>query len=156
MEHLGMLHASVWVILTVSLLGQRQTRYSSCQRRHMLSPPTWLICGVCDYEECLLNFLLLHLKWFCYSVYYIGYNIWFSRIKSYSSACFEQNLEVDELNLAEIGPKFEYHVMFPARTNTGQFWFEIISVGHYNFYLFYTLISSVYCRICTSILSYAS
>ncbi|CAI0471717.1 unnamed protein product [Linum tenue] len=27
-------------------------------------------------------------------------------------------LLVDELNLAEIGPKFEHHVMFPARTNT--------------------------------------
>lgn len=31
----------------------------------------------------------------------------------------EQDLQVDELNLAEIGPKFEKHVMFPARTNTG-------------------------------------
>ncbi|XP_071910424.1 diaminopimelate epimerase, chloroplastic-like isoform X2 [Coffea arabica] len=30
-----------------------------------------------------------------------------------------KNLQVDELNLAEIGPKFEHHVMFPARTNTG-------------------------------------
>lgn len=30
----------------------------------------------------------------------------------------EQNLEVDQLNLAEIGPKFEHHQMFPARTNT--------------------------------------
>ncbi|KAL3536363.1 hypothetical protein ACH5RR_004824 [Cinchona calisaya] len=29
-----------------------------------------------------------------------------------------ENLQVDELNLAEIGPKFENHVMFPARTNT--------------------------------------
>ncbi|XP_021819084.1 diaminopimelate epimerase, chloroplastic [Prunus avium] len=29
-----------------------------------------------------------------------------------------QNLQVDELNLAEIGPKFENHVVFPARTNT--------------------------------------
>ncbi|XP_060201783.1 diaminopimelate epimerase, chloroplastic isoform X2 [Lycium barbarum] len=29
-----------------------------------------------------------------------------------------QDLQVDELNLAEIGPKFEHHVMFPARTNT--------------------------------------
>lgn len=28
------------------------------------------------------------------------------------------DLQVDELNLAEIGPKFEHHVMFPARTNT--------------------------------------
>ncbi|XXG54834.1 hypothetical protein AAC387_Pa03g2617 [Persea americana] len=27
-------------------------------------------------------------------------------------------LQVDDLNLAEIGPKFEHHVMFPARTNT--------------------------------------
>lgn len=33
---------------------------------------------------------------------------------------FEQNLQVDALNLAEIGPKFEHHVMFPARTNTGK------------------------------------
>lgn len=31
-----------------------------------------------------------------------------------------QALQVDDLNLAEIGPKFEHHVMFPARTNTGQ------------------------------------
>lgn len=31
----------------------------------------------------------------------------------------EQNLQVDELKLAEIGPKFENHVVFPARTNTG-------------------------------------
>ncbi|GAV62678.1 LOW QUALITY PROTEIN: Kinesin domain-containing protein/DAP_epimerase domain-containing protein [Cephalotus follicularis] len=29
-----------------------------------------------------------------------------------------QILQVDELNLAEIGPKFEHHTMFPARTNT--------------------------------------
>ncbi|EXB67890.1 Diaminopimelate epimerase [Morus notabilis] len=29
-----------------------------------------------------------------------------------------QNLQVDELNLAEIGPKFEHHEVFPARTNT--------------------------------------
>ncbi|XP_057970665.1 diaminopimelate epimerase, chloroplastic [Malania oleifera] len=29
-----------------------------------------------------------------------------------------QGLQVDELNLAEIGPKFEHHKMFPARTNT--------------------------------------
>ncbi|XP_009598959.1 diaminopimelate epimerase, chloroplastic [Nicotiana tomentosiformis] len=29
-----------------------------------------------------------------------------------------QDLHVDELNLADIGPKFEHHVMFPARTNT--------------------------------------
>ncbi|KAJ8538357.1 hypothetical protein K7X08_014897 [Anisodus acutangulus] len=29
-----------------------------------------------------------------------------------------QDLQVDELNLTEIGPKFEHHVMFPARTNT--------------------------------------
>ena len=30
-----------------------------------------------------------------------------------------QNLKVDDLNLQEIGPKFEHHEMFPARTNTG-------------------------------------
>ncbi|KAL3839574.1 hypothetical protein ACJIZ3_024165 [Penstemon smallii] len=29
-----------------------------------------------------------------------------------------KDLQVDELNLAEIGPKFEHHPMFPARTNT--------------------------------------
>ncbi|CAM8888971.1 unnamed protein product [Rhodiola kirilowii] len=29
-----------------------------------------------------------------------------------------QGLQVDELNLAEIGPKFEHHNVFPARTNT--------------------------------------
>ncbi|KAL0309816.1 UNVERIFIED_CONTAM: Kinesin-like protein KIN-5B [Sesamum radiatum] len=29
-----------------------------------------------------------------------------------------KDLQVDDLNLAEIGPKFEHHVMFPARTNT--------------------------------------
>ena len=31
----------------------------------------------------------------------------------------EQNLTVGEINLAAIGPKFEHHEMFPARTNTG-------------------------------------
>ncbi|KAL5135243.1 Diaminopimelate epimerase, chloroplastic [Glycine soja] len=31
-----------------------------------------------------------------------------------------QNLLVDELKLAEIGPKFEHHEVFPARTNTGK------------------------------------
>ncbi|KAK9922012.1 hypothetical protein M0R45_030496 [Rubus argutus] len=30
----------------------------------------------------------------------------------------DQNLQVDELDLAEIGPKFEHHEVFPARTNT--------------------------------------
>ncbi|MFS7951457.1 putative diaminopimelate epimerase [Helianthus anomalus] len=29
-----------------------------------------------------------------------------------------QNLLVDEINLADIGPKFEHHTLFPARTNT--------------------------------------
>ncbi|MCD7466286.1 hypothetical protein HAX54_002849 [Datura stramonium] len=29
-----------------------------------------------------------------------------------------QDLQVDELNLADIGPKFEHHEVFPARTNT--------------------------------------
>ncbi|XP_071706587.1 diaminopimelate epimerase, chloroplastic-like isoform X2 [Rutidosis leptorrhynchoides] len=29
-----------------------------------------------------------------------------------------ENLVVDELNLADIGPKFEHHAVFPARTNT--------------------------------------
>ncbi|XP_006480734.2 diaminopimelate epimerase, chloroplastic [Citrus sinensis] len=36
-----------------------------------------------------------------------------------------QNLKVDKLNLAEIGPKFEHHSVFPARTNTE--FVEIIS-----------------------------
>ncbi|CAO2816185.1 unnamed protein product [Amaranthus hypochondriacus] len=30
----------------------------------------------------------------------------------------EQNLVVDQINLADIGPKFEHHDVFPARTNT--------------------------------------
>ncbi|CAI9273357.1 unnamed protein product [Lactuca saligna] len=30
----------------------------------------------------------------------------------------DDNLVVDELNLAEVGPKFEHHALFPARTNT--------------------------------------
>ncbi|KAK9078600.1 hypothetical protein SSX86_002657 [Deinandra increscens subsp. villosa] len=30
----------------------------------------------------------------------------------------DENLVVDELNLADIGPKFEHHKLFPARTNT--------------------------------------
>ncbi|KAL2898319.1 Diaminopimelate epimerase chloroplastic [Bienertia sinuspersici] len=30
----------------------------------------------------------------------------------------DQNLVVDQLNLADIGPKFEHHDVFPARTNT--------------------------------------
>ncbi|KAL8129766.1 hypothetical protein V2J09_018921 [Rumex salicifolius] len=30
----------------------------------------------------------------------------------------EEDLQVDQLNLAEIGPKFENHSVFPARTNT--------------------------------------
>ncbi|GAB2281888.1 hypothetical protein Dimus_016451 [Dionaea muscipula] len=34
------------------------------------------------------------------------------------SLLIEHNLQVDELNLAEIGPKFENHDVFPARTNT--------------------------------------
>lgn len=37
----------------------------------------------------------------------------------------EQDLQVDELNLAEIGPKFEHHEVFPARTNTGQSLFTL-------------------------------
>ncbi|KAJ3680834.1 hypothetical protein LUZ60_015323 [Juncus effusus] len=39
-----------------------------------------------------------------------------------------QGLKVDELNLAEIGPKFEHHEMFPARTNTE--FVEILSRSH--------------------------
>ena len=33
---------------------------------------------------------------------------------------FQQVLQVDNLKLSEIGPKFEHHEMFPARTNTGK------------------------------------
>jgi hypothetical protein len=33
---------------------------------------------------------------------------------------FQQVLQVDDLKLSEIGPKFEHHEMFPARTNTGK------------------------------------
>ncbi|KAJ4885252.1 hypothetical protein Rs2_35345 [Raphanus sativus] len=38
------------------------------------------------------------------------------------------NLKVDELNLPEIGPKFEHHEMFPARTNTE--FVEVLSRSH--------------------------
>lgn len=38
----------------------------------------------------------------------------------------KQNLVVDELNLAEVGPKFEHHPLFPARTNTGQVLFTFM------------------------------
>ncbi|XP_021911670.1 diaminopimelate epimerase, chloroplastic-like [Carica papaya] len=40
----------------------------------------------------------------------------------------DQKLVVDELNLAEIGPKFEHHAMFPARTNTE--FVEVFSRSH--------------------------
>ncbi|XP_074286496.1 diaminopimelate epimerase, chloroplastic [Silene latifolia] len=40
----------------------------------------------------------------------------------------EQNLVVDQLNLADIGPKFEHHVVFPARTNTE--FVEVFSRSH--------------------------
>lgn len=39
-----------------------------------------------------------------------------------------QNLFVDELKLAEIGPKFEHHEMFPARTNTE--FVQVLSNSH--------------------------
>ncbi|KAL6534250.1 hypothetical protein OROHE_013175 [Orobanche hederae] len=39
-----------------------------------------------------------------------------------------KNLEVDELNLAETGPKFEHHMVFPARTNTE--FVQVISRSH--------------------------
>ncbi|GAU23049.1 hypothetical protein TSUD_336970 [Trifolium subterraneum] len=39
-----------------------------------------------------------------------------------------QNLLVDELKLAEIGPKFEHHEMFPARTNTE--FVQVLSDSH--------------------------
>ncbi|VVB02498.1 unnamed protein product [Arabis nemorensis] len=39
-----------------------------------------------------------------------------------------QNLRVDDLNLQEIGPKFEHHEMFPARTNTE--FVEVLSRSH--------------------------
>lgn len=32
-----------------------------------------------------------------------------------------QALDVDDLMLGVIGPKFEHHEMFPSRTNTGMF-----------------------------------
>ncbi|EOY07618.1 Diaminopimelate epimerase family protein isoform 2 [Theobroma cacao] len=40
----------------------------------------------------------------------------------------QQNLTVDELNLAAVGPKFEHHEMFPARTNTE--FVEVFSSSH--------------------------
>ncbi|KAH7512981.1 diaminopimelate epimerase, chloroplastic [Ziziphus jujuba] len=39
-----------------------------------------------------------------------------------------QNLQVDEINLAKIGHKFEHHEMFPARTNTE--FVEVLSPSH--------------------------
>ncbi|KAL5058300.1 hypothetical protein RYX36_029904 [Vicia faba] len=39
-----------------------------------------------------------------------------------------QNLVVDELKLSEIGPKFEHHEMFPARTNTE--FVQVLSNSH--------------------------
>lgn len=39
-----------------------------------------------------------------------------------------QNLQVDELDLAQIGPKFEHHEMFPARTNTE--FVQVLSRSH--------------------------
>ncbi|XP_018492225.1 diaminopimelate epimerase, chloroplastic isoform X1 [Raphanus sativus] len=39
-----------------------------------------------------------------------------------------QKLKVDDLNLSEIGPKFEHHEMFPARTNTE--FVEVLSRSH--------------------------
>ncbi|XP_027351980.1 diaminopimelate epimerase, chloroplastic [Abrus precatorius] len=39
-----------------------------------------------------------------------------------------QNLSVDELKLAEIGPKFEHHEVFPARTNTE--FVQVLSNSH--------------------------
>ncbi|KAJ0258876.1 Diaminopimelate epimerase [Hirschfeldia incana] len=39
-----------------------------------------------------------------------------------------QDLRVDDLKLSEIGPKFEHHEMFPARTNTE--FVEVLSRSH--------------------------
>ncbi|XP_078180939.1 diaminopimelate epimerase, chloroplastic-like [Carex rostrata] len=39
-----------------------------------------------------------------------------------------QGLEVDKINLAEVGPKFEHHEVFPARTNTE--FVQILSRSH--------------------------
>ncbi|KAG9147865.1 hypothetical protein Leryth_003466 [Lithospermum erythrorhizon] len=46
---------------------------------------------------------------------------------TFSSETME-GLVVDELNLADIGPKFEHHTVFPARTNTE--FVEVISPTH--------------------------
>lgn len=60
----------------------------------------------------IINFLLnAYLLTLFYLVYFVAYHL----------LVMKQNLQVDELNLADIGPKFEHHAMFPARTNTGQF-----------------------------------
>ncbi|KAL6846964.1 hypothetical protein ACP4OV_022817 [Aristida adscensionis] len=40
----------------------------------------------------------------------------------------QQVLQVDDLKLSEIGPKFEHHEMFPARTNTE--FVEVLSRSH--------------------------
>lgn len=57
------------------------------------------------------------------SIIYMYVNILFhlflSLILSIPLCAIGQTLQVDDLNLADIGPKFEHHAMFPARTNTG-------------------------------------
>lgn len=55
---------------------------------------------------------------------FFGFNIFSFRLFDFVVLLFlNQNLQVDKLNLAEIGPKFERHDMFPAKTNTSWFFF---------------------------------
>lgn len=62
----------------------------------------------CNVYYCLLLLLLP------FSLFFVGLLICFLFLPGIT-----QDLQVDELNLAEIGPKFEHHAVFPARTNTG-------------------------------------
>ena len=66
-----------------------------------------------------------------------------------------QNLKVDDLNLPEIGPKFEHHEMFPARTNTG-LWrlilYRILSL--YLLRLSYNSLRFI-CRVCGSFVTFS-
>jgi hypothetical protein len=61
-----------------------------------------------------------------------------------------QVLQVDDLKLSEIGPKFELHEMFPARTNTGNSFIYCVAIC---FCLYIHAVefhlSNFLCRICT-------
>ena len=54
----------------------------------------------------------------------------------------EQNMKVDELMLADIGPKFENHEVFPARTNTG---LDLFVCGNAIYLFFWEQLDLAYC-----------